>query len=532
MDENYLDNLLNEISLDKELDHKIEDELDSQMLNEKHLKQQSRIDGKDAFSMDLEQDAGQIKNAEDLRFSEEQIDELDQLEHLADMDIGNVDFSDIDFEDVDVTKLDDIQQSDLDDILKEFEGDLEIDDFYNKTSSEEPQSDKSSSEAEYSPDMMEEISSNDLMNGHNDNLNEDTFNTDQFLDSLLGESNHTEGNNQLSVELENSNGSVEDTLDKDNVKDNLEGEEDILNDLISSFDINDMMSDGNQGVEANDKLQNASGMNIGKETEDVSDEEKSIEKKKNKFMQILFGDPDEDDELSEEELAEIEAKKAAKKAKKQAAKEAKKEKAAIAKEKKTLKTKQNNEKKKLKAERRSQQQALEETEPEKKLNKCAVVFIFSIFLGGIFILYIGINHINYAQAIEKATNYFSGQKYRRAYDEIVGIDVQEKDKELKDRIYTVMYVERLYESYENNIQLEREEKALDALLQGVDKYYEHYEEAGELGIAKDLDYSLGKIQEVLSQRYGISVEQAVTLNQLESVQYVQTVKSYVEKVSD
>ena len=31
MDENYLDNLLNELSLDKEIDHNVEDELDNQL---------------------------------------------------------------------------------------------------------------------------------------------------------------------------------------------------------------------------------------------------------------------------------------------------------------------------------------------------------------------------------------------------------------------------------------------------------------------------------------------------------------------
>ena len=95
-----------------------------------------------------------------------------------------------------------------------------------------------------------------------------------------------------------------------------------------------------------------------------------------------------------------------------------------------------------------------------------------------------------------------------------------------------MYVERLYEAYENNIELGREEKALDSLLRGIDKYYEHYEEAAELGITSDLDYSFSQVQTALLQRYGISVEQAVELNKLDNYQYVQAIKGYIANVSD
>ncbi len=509
MDENYLDNLLNEISLDKDLDHKIEDELDGQILKEKQMSQKTMSE-EEVFNMDLEQDAGQIKEASDLHFSEEQIDELDQLDHLADMDIGDVDFSDIDFEDVDITKLNDVPESNLDDILKEFEGDLEIDDFYDKEDKESRQSvneDVSEKETKQMTEMFSEGSADE----YHDNLNEDTFNADQFLDNLLGSSD--------GEAVKNESGKV----DSDNGSDSLD-------DLISSFDMGDgMMSDGIKSAEGNDQLSNTADTDKVKETGGLSDKEQMTGKKSNPFMQILFGDPDEDDELSEEELKEIEAKKEAKKAKKEADKEAKKEKAEAAKAKKAAKAQQNNEKKKLRAEQRKQE-AEKDKEPEKKLNTFAVLFIFSLFLGGVLFLYIGVNNVNYVQAIEKAANYFSSHKYRKAYDEIVGIDVKEKDKELKDRIYTVMYVERLYESYENNLQLKREEKALDALLRGIDKYYEHYDEAGELGITKDMDDSFAKIQETLSKRYGISVEQAVELNKMENDQYVQVVKGYTQNI--
>ena len=56
MDENYLDNLLNEISLDKEIDHNVEDELDNQLHREKVERQESTNPSRDDKSdMDVEQ---------------------------------------------------------------------------------------------------------------------------------------------------------------------------------------------------------------------------------------------------------------------------------------------------------------------------------------------------------------------------------------------------------------------------------------------------------------------------------------------
>ena len=124
------------------------------------------------------------------------------------------------------------------------------------------------------------------------------------------------------------------------------------------------------------------------------------------------------------------------------------------------------------------------------------------------------------------------QKYRKAYDEIKGVDGKEKDQELKDRIYTVMYVERLFESYENNIALGRNKKALDSLLRGVSKYYEYYDDAQELDIVSDLDFSFAQIQNALQQNYGITLERALEINELDDYEYMKTVSAYTDEQSE
>ncbi|MBQ9984412.1 MAG: hypothetical protein IJP29_07465 [Lachnospiraceae bacterium] len=594
MDENYLDSLLNEVSLDKEIDHKIEDELDNQIRREKRqFQEQQLISDEELFNMDLELDAIDLHSEQDVQFSEEQMDELDQLDHLADLDIGDLDFSDIDFNDLDVTKLDDIETDDLDDLLKDFEGDLDIGNLFDSenTPIEEEVSAKQQDTAPLEDDFD---TSAEMIPEQKADLNEDSFDADSFLDSLLEDSElpseelpsqPTSDNVDAKIDdmpemsqsddketRQETEDSSDDTLDllsaleefgefgnldsADSVSDtslqdggNTESDSELslsdsddLDDLLSLLDLDDL-SDGTSGANVAQtdgfaNVQSNEDLNVLSDTLSLDDiEELPTDKssKKKGFMELLFGEPDEDDELSEEELAEIEAKKEAKKAKKQAAKAAKEEKAKTAKEEKNaknkIKQKEAQDKRILKAQRKAQLKAeeLAEAANEKKLNKPMVLFIFTLFLGGTFLFYLASNNFNYSQAIEKATNYFANQKYRKAYDEIVGVEVKEKDEDLKDRIYTVMYVERLYESYLNNIQLGRYEKALDSLLRGVAKYEEHYEEAEELGITSDLDYSFNQIKRVLNDQFGITLEQAQQVNALEDYEYVQFIQGKVNE---
>lgn len=573
MDENYLDSLLNEVSLDKEIDHKIEEELDNQIQKEKRqYQEQLVVSDEDLFNLDLESDISDIQTDQDLKFSEEQMDELDHLDNLADLDIGDLDFSDIDFDALDVTKLDGVEADDLDDLLKDFEDDFDIGNLFDSNTASSQENEESKSTL----DSVSNYSENDFNEEFNEkesfskaDLNEDSFDADSFLDSLLDDVDGSqttdipeapqadaasEKSEQLSADknddsseeeldllqaLEEFGGFEETAESKEGPVSQLtDAENDDLDDLLSLLDLDDFSSDSTANEVEESELKPAPKNNETLiDLDDIEELPSTKPSKKQKFMEVLFGEPDEDDIISEEEIAEIEAKKAAKKAKKAANKKAKEEKAKAAKEEKTVKNNQkkkaDKEKKILKAQKKARLRAQElaDAEPEKKLNKPMVFFIFTLFLGGTFLFFLASNNFNYSQAIERATNYFANQKYRKAYDEIVGVEVKEKDEDLKDRIYTVMYVERLYESYFNNVELGRPEKALDSLLRGVDKYYEHFEEAKELGITSDLDYSFNQIKTVLNEQYGITVEQAIEINQLPNYDYVQYIQSVVGESS-
>ncbi len=585
MDENYLDNLLNEISLDKEIDHNVEDELDNQIQSEKEKRQDtSNLSKDDLFDLGLNEDAGNTNLDDEDSFSEDQMDELDKLDDMADLDMGDLDFSDIDFDDLDVTKLDELpDDADLDDLLKEFDGNFEIEDHF-----EQDSTDSTEKEAKQE-DIVE--SSKELDSDKKDGVekpDQQTFDADQFLDGLLldeeqeaAQKNPLEEVNMeqedvsqteetkeesatsndeaydlddlledMGEETRSSEEEITDIPEEDKQPENIEGqpaEEEVkasdgddLEDLFSLLDLDENESQEHNEDESSENeipmqdnpVDDLDVVGLQEPDDEVSKKEKPVKKKS--LMTILFGEPDEDDELSPEELEAIEQKKAEKKAKKEAARLAKEEKKAAAKEEKAAKTgdkkKAQEEKKKVRAVKKAKQKEEEEknAEPVKPLNKPAVVFIFTLFLGGTFLFYLGMNNFNYTLAIQKATDYFDNQKYHKAYDEIKGVEVKEKDQDLKDRIYTVMYVERLYEAYQNNIELDRQKKALDSLLRGVDKYYEYYDEAQKLGIVDDLNYSFAQVQTALQDHYGITVEQAAAINQLDSYEYVQTVDQYVQ----
>lgn len=585
MDENYLDNLLNEISLDKEIDHNVEDELDNQIQSEKEKRQDtSNLSKDDLFDLGLNEDAGNTNLDDEDSFSEDQMDELDKLDDMADLDMGDLDFSDIDFDDLDVTKLDELpDDADLDDLLKEFDGNFEIEDHFEQdstdsTEKEAKQEDIVESSKEPDSDKKDGVEKPD----------QQTFDADQFLDGLLldeeqeaAQKNPLEEVNMeqedvsqteetkeesatsndeaydlddliedMGEETRSSEEEITDIPEEDKQPENIKGqpaEEEVkasdgddLEDLFSLLDLDENESQEHNEDESSENeipmqdnpVDDLDVVGLQEPDDEVSKKEKPVKKKS--LMTILFGEPDEDDELSPEELEAIEQKKAEKKAKKEAARLAKEEKKAAAKEEKAAKTgdkkKAQEEKKKVRVVKKAKQKEEEEknAEPVKPLNKPAVVFIFTLFLGGTFLFYLGMNNFNYTLAIQKATDYFDNQKYHKAYDEIKGVEVKEKDQDLKDRIYTVMYVERLYEAYQNNIELDRQKKALDSLLRGVDKYYEYYDEAQKLGIVDDLNYSFAQVQTALQDHYGITVEQAAAINQLDSYEYVQTVDQYVQ----
>lgn len=248
----------------------------------------------------------------------------------------------------------------------------------------------------------------------------------------------------------------------------------------------------------------------------------------NKLSYVLFG-PEEDDAPTEEELAAIEEKKA----KKEQRKQEKQQKKAEQNEQKAAKKKQAMEMavvKKAAAKDKKEkirQQEEEEDAKEKRITPKAVVTVAVILLVlGVTVVF-GTNQFTYHMAISRATNYFEMQKYKKAYEQIVGVDVKDRDKQIRDKIYCVMYVQSQLDAYDNFYKLEMYENALDSLVKGTRKYNAHIEEAKKLGIESDLNELKAQVDGRLQNEFGLTsqtVEQWLTLDQ---ETYTEQLRNYV-----
>lgn len=514
MDENYLDQLLKNVEEDDVVTGS----------GRTGVTEPEKSDM--ALDMDMEKnletDSSNIQGVawSDAEIPTEEISELDELDKLADMDMNDMDFADIDFDDIDVTKMDyDELKSPLN---AEDINDLQIDEKY----LDEPADN----------DFEQEFLGKKQDESAVDPQSEIPDDTD--IDAMFKEVFGDEGPDLQSPEsVEMQHIEEPEVMDEQEVP--LETEEAVseteqkppaedTGDASSGADMDDLFA--MLGLDANTEMtatvpdkDEIPDFEIPPEMEDLKDlGEIEPEKKKKSFMDVLFGE-DDSDEPTPEELEEKRQKKEEAKLKR---KEENKEKKAAQNEKK-----QKNQKEKQaklaskKAARKAEEAKLLAAEgPEKKLNKplCVIVILFFLCIGGAVIL--GTNVFDYTLVITKATTYFERQKYGMAYREILGVNVKEQDKDLESRIYTVMYVERQYEAYENYRVMDKPDKALDSLLQGLAKYDDYYQEAQTLNILDDYNYAKNQIVTALNETYGMTEADALELLQLPDQEYTEQIR--------
>lgn len=512
MDENYLDQLLKNVEEDDVVTGS----------GRTGITEPEKSDMGLDMEKNLETDSSNIQGVawSDAEIPTEEISELDELDKLADMDMNDMDFADIDFDDIDVTKMDyDELKSPLntDDI-----NDLQIDEKY----LDEP------ADNDFEQEFLEKKQDESAVNPQSE-IPDDT-DIDAMFKEVFGdegpdlqspesvEMQHIEepevmDEQEVPLETEKAVSETEQKLPAEDTGDASSGAD--MDDLFAMLGL-DANTEMTATVPDKDEIPD---FEIPPEMEDLKDlGEIEPEKKKKSFMDVLFGE-DDSDEPTPEELEEKRQKKEEAKLKR---KEKNKEKKAAQNEKKQKDQKEKQAKlASKKAARKAEEAKLLAAEgPEKKLNKplCVIVILFFLCIGGAVIL--GTNVFDYTLVITKATTYFERQKYGMAYREILGVNVKEQDKDLESRIYTVMYVERQYEAYENYRVMDKPDKALDSLLQGLAKYDDYYQEAQTLNILDDYNYAKNQIVTALNEAYGMTEADALELLQLPDQEYTEQIK--------
>jgi len=228
----------------------------------------------------------------------------------------------------------------------------------------------------------------------------------------------------------------------------------------------------------------------------------------------------EEEEAAKKEEEEAKAKEeaAAKKEEKKAEKAAKKEEKKKLKEaKKAGKAAAKEEKKKQKEEEAAAEAA--ELEVVGKLNKVGVSIIVIATILFLVVEIAGTNMFGYISTKNKAVDYFEMGRYTQAYQEAIGTNMSEKDKEEYEKIKVVMKVQQSLNAYQNYDRVNYYPEALDALLRGLKRYDANIDRGMELEVDSDMMSCRKEILTLLQEDFNLSESDAYSILALDSEKY-------------
>ena len=243
--------------------------------------------------------------------------------------------------------------------------------------------------------------------------------------------------------------------------------------------------------------------NLG-DLEDLGYITESTSAKKPSLLARLLED-DADDEPTPEELEAEAAKKAEKEEQKQAKKEAAEEKKQQAKEAAAAKKAEKE------AEKKRKKEMEEPPEPWPPFTKKVIpmIFLFGAALAALII--ICTNVLSYSPYISNAREYFDHRQYGKAYNQLLGIEIKEKDRNFYNQVLLMNQLQVKVTSSKNHLLNKERELAVNDLVQAVLFYDDNLEKAEELGLIKEFQVVYAYIEANLSENFGISVEDAKEL---------------------
>ncbi len=264
---------------------------------------------------------------------------------------------------------------------------------------------------------------------------------------------------------------------------------------------------------------------------DKNDEEKpakkkaAINKEKLPWYIQLFGNvkiPENKikPEIPPEELEKQKAEAAeAKKALKEARKAEKEEKKKAAAEAKALKARQTAEEKEAIRKKKLEQASemiLEDVGNTTRLNKWGILVIFALFIGIVAVTVSGGSTLAYNIGVRQASKLFDNALiykdvtyYTKAYDKIYGLDIEDEDYELYDKILTINYVNTQLNAYNNHALLDDYREGLNDLFKGLLRFRKWFAHATALGAQDDIYLVRSEIYKKLWEIYGIDESEAM-----------------------
>lgn len=231
--------------------------------------------------------------------------------------------------------------------------------------------------------------------------------------------------------------------------------------------------------------------------EDLSDDNLAI-------LQALDGGGEPEPETPEEEPEEDE------KAKKKAEKKAKK------KEEREQKKKERAEKKanKPKKEKVKKEKPPKEPDNTPPLPRVPVVLVFVMAGSFLALVLIATNLLGYSNSFVEAESAYNEGNYELAYQQVSGMEIKDTDLEIYEKYRIMALISGEYSAYENLMEGELYDMALDALVRTVGRCEKYRGDAESYGCAGNVESMKAKAVAALAG-FGIGEEEALALYGIE-----------------
>jgi hypothetical protein len=243
-----------------------------------------------------------------------------------------------------------------------------------------------------------------------------------------------------------------------------------------------------------------------------ADEEETDEAPKKAEKQAAGDSPENLSEENRQILKELEGEEDAKKGKKKKEKKEKKPKAKKEKPKKAPKPKKPPKPKKEKKPKEK-----DNTPP---LPKGPVIMILVMAASLVVLILLGTSLLGYQSGVQQAATLYNSGNYTEAFAELQGMEIKENDLSTYQKAQTLAAVDSQYQSYLVFHAYGDELSALDSLICAAGRYDLNQENAASYGCVMELEDLGSRISNVLSENYGMTMEEAVEIyNQRNRTEY-------------
>lgn len=192
---------------------------------------------------------------------------------------------------------------------------------------------------------------------------------------------------------------------------------------------------------------------------------------------------------------------------------------------------EDNKKKKKKEKKKKEKKEKEPSEAPKekpvkvlsKKNMMVLIAACATLLGSIFALSTFLTEYSDRQNARQA--FYDGdyeEVYRLFYDR----NLNSSDTVIYNKVKIVLTLERKLKSYENNLALNKELEAVDALIQGI-SCYQSLQGIDEYDVRNEVDAIYQQICNILENKYGITYEEAIEINTYDNETYTRIVDAIV-----